>query len=146
MSDTVNEIHKIHVAGDAKYTYFILAAAGAAIGFAVQKTEGLKMSWWLLPVGAATLSWALSFYFGCRSVRLVQKSLAANIQMLQLKNGTHHATGSRTEVAHAMQVLLKDSIEFGSKAVNSTQAQFFFFVFGAICFIAWRIAEMIRIS
>ena len=55
--DLIQQVRESHENGQEKYTYFLLAAAGAAIGFAVQKTEGLLLSWWLLPV-------AFSIFFG----------------------------------------------------------------------------------
>lgn len=54
-SDSIREINKAHLASADKYTYFLLAAAETAIGFAVQKTEGAKLSWSLLPVALAIL-------------------------------------------------------------------------------------------
>ncbi|MDO8776218.1 MAG: hypothetical protein Q7K57_47425 [Burkholderiaceae bacterium] len=144
--DTIQEIHKVHVAGNAKYTYFLLAAAGAAIGFAVQKTEGLKVSWWLLPVAMATLCWAVSFYFGCRSADLVQKALASNITMLQIKRGNHLQQPSFSQTVYAAQKLEELTVSYGDKAADANFLQFIFFVAGALCFIAWRIAEMVRIS
>jgi len=55
------ELYKQHQTGQDKYTYFLLATAAAAIAFAVQKTEGLRLSWWLLPSGAAILCRGASF-------------------------------------------------------------------------------------
>lgn len=35
IDDALSNLHKAHQTGHEKYTYFLLAAAGAAIGFAV---------------------------------------------------------------------------------------------------------------
>ena len=40
-NDLIQQVRQSHENGQEKYTYFLLAAAGAAIGFAVQRTEGL---------------------------------------------------------------------------------------------------------
>lgn len=143
---TVNELHSLHVAGNTKYTYFVLAATGAAVGFAVQKTEGLSLSWWLLPVGMATMFWAVSFGLGCRSVGMVQRSIAANITMIQVQDGTFHVRASRAAEAEAAEKLQKQIIDFGDKAADANTGQFVCFALGALCFLAWRVAEMIRIS
>jgi uncharacterized protein (DUF2336 family) len=45
-----------------KYAYFLLAAAGAAIAFAVNQTHDAKLSWAQLPLAAAVLSWGCSFF------------------------------------------------------------------------------------
>ena len=87
MSDTTDLIallHKQHQTGQDKFTYFLLAAAGAAIAFAVQKTEGLLLSWWLLPVAFATLCWGVSFYFGCKNLVWVQTSIFANLALFAI--------------------------------------------------------------
>ncbi|WOD14058.1 hypothetical protein [Paraburkholderia kirstenboschensis] len=44
-----DELWKRHHDGQDKYTYFLLAAAGAAIGYALQKADGDKLSMWLIP-------------------------------------------------------------------------------------------------
>jgi hypothetical protein len=56
VDSVISNLHKAHQAGQEKYTYFLLAAPRATIGFAVQKTEGLALSWWLLLVALATVS------------------------------------------------------------------------------------------
>ena len=83
------ELYKQHRTGQDKYTYFLLAAAGAAIGFAIQKTEGLVLSWWLLPVAVATPCWVVSFYFGCKNLIWVQTTIYSNYNLLQLRRGVH---------------------------------------------------------
>ena len=88
-NDLIQKIRESHENGQDKYTYFLLAAAGAAIGFAVQKTEGLLLSWWLLPVAFSIIFWSLSFYFGCENVNWVQTSKVANYNFLRLKSGSH---------------------------------------------------------
>jgi hypothetical protein len=89
IDSAISDLHKAHQTGQEKYTYFLLAAAGAAIGFAVQKTEGLALTWWLLPVAASTMCWAASFCFGCANVNWVQASISANYALLQLRKGSH---------------------------------------------------------
>ena len=83
------EMYKQHRAGQDKYTYFLLATAAAAIAFAVQKTEGLLISWWLLPVAFAILFWGVSFYYGCKHINWAQTAIQANYNLLQLNQGVH---------------------------------------------------------
>ena len=54
------EIHKQHRTGQDKYTYFLLAVTASAVAFSVQKTSGLVLSWSLLPLGIAVLTWGTS--------------------------------------------------------------------------------------
>ncbi len=143
----ISDLHKAHQTGQEKYTYFLLAAAGAAIGFAVQKTEGLSLTWWLLPVALATICWSGSFYFGCKNVIWVQTSIMANFNLLQLRQGSHPDQPPHPELVAAAMRSVESALEKnGSKAQFYGVWQFRLLVVGAIFFIAWRVAEMVRIS
>lgn len=147
VENAISDLHKAHQTGQEKYTYFLLAAAGAAIGFAVQKTEGLSLSWWLLPVAIATICWSASFYFGCKNVIWVQTSIMANFNLLQLRQGSHPEQPPHSELVSAAIRGVESALE---ENVNNAQFygiwQFRLLVAGAIFFIAWRVAEMVRIS
>jgi hypothetical protein len=125
----------------------LLAAAGAAIGFAVQKTEGLLLSWWLLPVGLATISWGVSFYFGCKNITWVQTATMANFNLLQLIRGSHPEQPPHPELVAAAIRGVESALD---KNINKAQFygiwQFRLLVSGAVFFIGWRVAEMIRLS
>lgn len=147
LDDAITNLHKAHQAGQEKYTYFLLAAAGAAIGFAVQKTEGLPLSWWLLPVALATVCWGVSFHFGCKNVIWVQTSILANFNLLQLRQGSHPEQPPHQELVSAAIRGVESALEKnGNKAQFYGIWQFRLLVAGAIFFIAWRVAEMVRIS
>lgn len=89
IESAIANLHKAHTDAQDKYTYFLLAAAGAAIAFAVQKTEGMSLSWWLTPVALATAAWAGSFFCGCKNLSWVGAALSANYALLQLRQGSH---------------------------------------------------------
>ena len=147
IDSAITELHKAHQTGQEKYTYFLLAAAGAAIGFAVQKTEGLALSWWLFPVGIASICWAASFYCGCKNLTWVQTALYANYNLLQLKRGTHPDQPPHPQMVEAAVSGVK-----GALNINGTNAQFYgiwqfrLLISGAVFFIAWRVLEMFRLS
>ena len=147
IESAISDLHKAHQTGEEKYTYFLLAAAGAAIGFAVQKTEGLHLTWWLLPVAFATICWGASFYFGCKNVTWVQTSIMANFNLLQLHQGSHPDQPPHPDLVAAAIRGVESALE---KNVNKAQFygvwQFRLLVAGAVFFIAWRVAEMVRIS
>ena len=146
-NDLIQHLRESHEKGQEKYTYFLLAAAGAAIGFAVQKTEGLLLSWWLLPVAFATICWGISFYFGCKNITWVQTSIVANYNLLRLKNGSHTEQPSTQEEFEEAVMSVQSAL---SENINKAQTcylwQFRLLVAGAILFICWRILEMVRIS
>jgi hypothetical protein len=141
------ELYKQHQASRDKYTYFLLAAAGAAIGFAVQKTEGLLLSWWLLPVGFAIMCWGVSFYYGCQNLTWVQTAIYANYNLLQLKAGVHPEQPPHLELTNAAISGVSTALDN-----NAANAQFFgvwqfrMLITGAVFFIGWRVAEMVRLT
>jgi hypothetical protein len=64
-NDMQMEVYRALRTGQDKYTYFLLAAAGAAIALAVNQTHDAALAWSQLPLLIGVLCWALSFVFGC---------------------------------------------------------------------------------
>ena len=146
LGSALSELQKSHTAAQDKYTYFLFAAAGAAIGFAVQKTDGLSLSWWLLPVAAATISWALSFYCGCRNLHWVSAATSANYSLLQLRAGSHPQQ-PHPQLVEAATAGVMSALESNTKRAKVFgDWQFRLLILGAVFFIAWRILEMLRIT
>ena len=147
LQSAIEELRKTHADAQNKYTYFLLAAAGAAIAFAVQKTEGVSLSWWLVPVALATAAWAGSFYCGCQNLSWVGAAVSANYALLQLRQGSHPSQPPHPEVLDA--ALSGTATALGSN-IDKAQAyalwQFRLIVLGAAFFIAWRVLEMWRIT
>lgn len=147
LQSAIEELRKAHAEAQNKYTYFLLAAAGAAIGFAVQKTEGLPLSWWLLPVALATVAWAGSFYCGCKNLSWLGAAVSANHSLLQLRQGSHPQQPPHPELVDAAlrgtSSALADNI---GKAESYAAGPFRLLVLGAVLFIAWRVLEMWRVS
>jgi hypothetical protein len=147
LDDGLAELHRTHTAAQDKYTYFLLAAAGAAIAFAVQKTENLPLSWWLLPVAGATLAWAASFYCGCKNLSWVGAAISANYALLQLRAGSHPKQPTHHQL---LEAATKGTLSAVSGNIEKAQFyglwQFRLIILGAALFIAWRILEMWRIT
>jgi hypothetical protein len=141
------ELYKQHQASQDKYTYFLLAASGAAIGFAIQKTDGLLLSWWLAPVGLAIICWGASFFCGCKNIVWVQTSIYANSTLLQLKAGTHPEQPPYPEYTKVAISGVRSALDSNIKKAQSFGAwQFRLLIAGAISFIGWRVLEMIRLT
>ncbi len=68
MGDNQLELARMLRTGQDKYTYFLLAAAAAAIGLALNRTHGNAFALTMIPLGLAVTSWGVSFYFGCTKV------------------------------------------------------------------------------
>jgi len=149
MSDhkEIFELYTQHRSGQDKYTYFLLATAAAAIGFSVQKTEGLHLSWWLLPVGLAIVSWGISFFFGCKNITWVQTSIHANYNLLQLRRGVHPDQPPHPQLSEAAIRGVESALDSNAKNAQFHGVwQFRMLILGAVFFIAWRVIEMIRLT
>jgi hypothetical protein len=147
VQSAIEDLRKRHADSQDKYTYFLLAAAGAAIGFAVQKTEGLPLSWWLSPVALAALAWGGSFYCGCQNLTWVGAAVSANHALLQLRQGSHPQQPPHPQLVEAAQSGTLTALEKNmEKAQFYAKWQFRLIVLGAVLFIAWRVLEMWRIT
>ena len=143
--DGTTELWRQHRIGQDKYTYFLLAAAASGIAFSVQKTEGLTLSWQLLPVGLAVLAWGGSFYCGCQSLIWVQTALYANFSLLQLSRGTHPQQPAHPDHVRAATEGVRMAVDSNvSKAQFNARWQFRLVIVGALLFIAWHIWRLYR--
>ncbi|WP_350297085.1 hypothetical protein [Limnohabitans sp. Rim8] len=147
IESAIANLHKAHTDAQDKYTYFLLAAAGAAIAFAVQKTEGMSLSWWLTPVALATAAWAGSFFFGCKNLSWVGAALSANYALLQLRQGSHPKQPPHPQLLEAAINGTTTALEGNVlQAQRFALWQFRLLVIGAALLIAWRVLEMWRIT
>ncbi|WP_395444048.1 hypothetical protein [Caulobacter sp. UC70_42] len=133
------ELRKTIRAHDDKFDYFLLAAAGASIAYAMNQVKGMALSWSQICLGVAVLSWGLSFYFGCERLAYVRGSLAINIQM----NDAFH--DKRFTLADRHFLRDKGEIAFnkadGMAAVRR-KLQYGLLIFGGISYICWQVNEM----
>ena len=112
------EVYRAHREAQTRYTYFLLAAAGAAIALAVNQTQSSSLSWSQFPLAAAVLSWALSFFFGCRHLGYVASTLFANPALLQVESGRHAQVGVHPEMVAAASAGIREAIQSNSKRAN----------------------------
>jgi len=128
-----------------KHAYFILAAAGSALAFAVHITIGRSLAWSMLPLGVAAACWAFSFWAGGRLIAYLNSTVYANIALLQVKRGTHpdlRYRGNPEEIAIASAGITA-AVESNSRMVErwgNWQTQLL--VAGALAFIFWHVLEM----
>ena len=147
MSDSLIELQKQHQASQDKYTYFLLAAAAACIAFAMEKAQGVPLTWGLAFVTIAIASWSLSFYCGCKCANTVQALTRANANLLSVSAGKHEAQPQQPELLAAAISGIRSAIEQNmSRAAQFNAWQFRFFVIGGVSFVAWRIVEVIRLA
>jgi hypothetical protein len=147
MNEILTELHKQHQSGQQKYTYFLLTAAGACIGFATDKAQGVPLYLGLVFLTEAVLFWGLSFYFGCKCATSVQILLQSNHNLIALENGVHPQQPQHPEMLEAALKGVKSaSDEIMQKSLNYNNWQFWFFVAGGIAFVLWRITEIVRLA
>lgn len=143
MSEEIREVYRQLRLAQEKYVYFLLAAAGAAIGFALSQTHDSVLSRSQLPLGAAVLCWGLSFFFGCRHLAYVSSTLYANAELLKVEGGQHPEVGRHPQLRTAASEGICSGIEDNSNRANRLgHIHFRFLVVGAVLYIGWHIFEM----
>lgn len=140
MADEIIHLNRIHAEGHSKYVYFLLAATGAALGYALQKLDGSATDWSVW-IGLGSIAcWLLSFLCGCKHITSIQSAIQTNLEIVQLMSGSHpNQPSSQQEMTIALSA--------GSMALtsqNNSAKQFFDWQFrllavGTILFTAWRV-------
>ena len=136
------EIYKQHRQGQDKYIYFLLAAAGASIAFALNQTKGLALSTSQLPLGVAMAMWAGSFLCGSGRLTSIDGMLNLNQTLLQIQAGTHQLLSGPAEIPIAREMLLKNIKQVNDKTVRQAKWQLRFLILGAVSYIGWHVYEM----
>ncbi|UPL20206.1 hypothetical protein [Alcaligenes faecalis] len=128
-----------------KYVYFLLAAVGACIGFAVTQTSRLPLSIWSIPLAPALILWGASFLLGCRYIE--QRANVITIRALLLERRQLELNNPNTELpplpdtTEDLEAALK-TLE--NRSSSSYKYQLVFFVSGTCFFLLWHIADMWR--
>ena len=137
------EVHRALRDSQSKYTYFLLASAGAAVGFALNQTKESVLAVSQVPLGIAVLLWGVSFYFGCRYIQYVNSYLYANAELLLIESGQHSAVGSHPERIAESSGGTRNAMESKSDFANElSKLQFTTLVAGAAFYILWHVIEM----
>ncbi len=144
MTETQHELYRLHRTVQDKYTYFLLAAAAAAIGLSLQQTAESPVQWSLAPLGGAVLSWGASFYCGCRRLQYISSILFANMHLLQVEQGAHPSVPKQAIAIEATSRNIRAEIEISSERANRLgKGQFRLLILGSLLFIGWHLTEMV---
>jgi hypothetical protein len=142
-NDAELEIKQALRESQGKYTYFLLAVVGAAIALVVNQTKSASLSWSQLPLAAAFLAWALSFFFGCRNRVYMSSTLYTNATLFEVNAGRFKLAGTNPEAIQVARETLQEIFEEQSSKLNRfAKMQFRFLVVGAILYVAWHVLEM----
>ncbi len=148
VSDEHREIVRTLRESQSKYTYFLLAAAGASIGFSLNQTQGLAITWSQLPLGIAILCWGVSFFCGCRYLEYVSSTLYSNAEMLRIVEGQHPDVGSHPQMVQAASAGIRQAMAKNTSTASSLGTiQFRALICGGCFYIGWHVIEMwLRVS
>jgi hypothetical protein len=143
MSEEQREVFRQFRQAQDKYAYFLLAAAGAAIGLAVNQTQTATLKWSQLPLAGAVLCWGASIVCGCAYVGHLTSSLYSNMALLQVESGKHPQAGTHPEMIAIASGAIRDALQSNSeKTTRLGNRQFRFLVVGAAFYVGWHVLEM----
>lgn len=147
MSDDLLHLNRTHAEGHSKYVYFLLAATGAALGYALQKLDSstLNMQVWF---GLAAIAcWLISFLCGCRHITTIQSTILSNYQLLQLQQGSHPMQPRSQEERQIAWSVTANAIESkNNRAQLFFRLQFWLLAIGVMLFATWRVLVLVGAS
>lgn len=119
-----------------KYAYFLLAAAGAALGFGVQKLDGLATGQSIILPVLSLASWLASFLFGCWNVAKAQDLLVINMDLINAIQ--------RGDIGQVAEDHMDDYTKNAKKGRWYRSLQFLLLVLGVVFFATWRILLLLH--
>ena len=139
------EVFRQLAATQEKYDYFLMSVAGAAIAFAVHRTSGMTLDWFMIILGVAVTLWAVSFMAGCRRRNYIGANIFANMDLLRVQNGEHPKVGMHPEKIKAASQGIINAMEHNSdRASFWADVQLYSLIIGAIIFIIWHAIVMAK--
>jgi hypothetical protein len=144
VTDELIHLNKIHADGHSKYVYFLLAATGAALGYALQKLDNSNFNpqvWFGLSAIASLL---ISFFCGCKHITAIQSVILTNSQLIQLQQGNHPMQPrSQQEMEIAWQITNAVLETKNNKAQLFFRLQFSLLAVGVLLFATWRVLVLV---
>lgn len=137
------EIHRRLYESQEKYTYFLLAAVGACLGFALTQTNEIAISTKQIPLAIAVLMWGLSFFYGCKYLQAKQSTTYANSEYLKAENGHHPISGFDPVKIDVVLLAIEQNIHrLGTSSSRYRTAQFCLLISAVAFYVIWHILEM----
>ncbi len=128
-----------------KYDYFLMSVAAAAIAFAVHRTSGMSLDWYMIILAIAVSLWAISFIAGCWRRQYIGSNMFANFDLLRIQNGDHPEVGIHPGAIKAASEGIRNAMEHNSdRATFWANVQLYSLIVGAIIFIVWHAIEMAK--
>ena len=137
----ISEMYAQRKEARSKYTYFLMAAAGAAIAFAMKNTETAAIHWSQIPLAVALLYWGLSFWYGLQCLDRTDSHAGANMDLLRV---IPVQVGIQYKEQWQYLTALDDNMrQFNREILDRSKQQLVAFSRGAVAFVLWHIGEMI---
>ena len=137
------EVYRQHVTAQQKYAYFLLAAVGACVGFALTQTKDAILDTTQLPLAMALFGWGLSFWCGCMHLKGLQTVLYANMALIRTQSGREPPVGhNQALISYSENIIREIAVAHGNRSAKASLWQFRFFVLGVAAYICWHILEM----
>jgi len=137
--DARTELFRSLTTENSKYTYFLLTAAGAAIGFSLTQTKDVLITPSIIPLALAVLLWGISFFAGCRHIRQRESLFFENYQFLRVQAGDHPELPAYPEFITALRQDMEERRKYSGRWGIW---QFRFLITGAIFYIIWHVLKM----
>ena len=126
----------VHNAAAEKLTYFLMATAGASIGFVMTQRFTVSFAWPDLLLIFAIACWAFSFWAGVRALRITLRFMRANA--LYLEQITQHPGDQKT----ILEIATRSSFDPDQKELLEWQnTELRFLIAGAGVLLVERIAS-----
>jgi hypothetical protein len=136
-------LYDAHHTVSLRHVYFLLAAAGAAIGLIVNETQSVGLSISQIPLGLAVVSLGMSFLFGCLYVENNKEIIRLNSLFLLVESDQLPWTSNNPQMK---RYALTDT----NTHVDTALARFRFngvwqfrcLILGGVLYLVWHIWQM----
>ena len=136
MSDERNQLYQDFRQLQDRHSYFLLASAGTAIGYALTRSEGATFDWNLMPLVAAIVFWGFSFYAGCKVVYVTGSAVFANMGYLNALNDPTNPYGPAAVREVFMEQILP---QFNKRSQRWRNWQLRSLLIGALLYSTWQL-------
>lgn len=124
-----------------KRIYFLMAAVGACIGFALTQAKDLHLHCIHMAIGVALCLWAASFWYGHKSIEALTCIAGYNADLLEARESEARG-GSFTAPAK-----IHELIEAKNQELEKSQdLQVIVLLLGVLAFVIWQILSMVQRS
>ena len=134
------EIYRSLRQAQVRHTYFLLAAAGGAIAIASSQIRGAVLTWANAALGPAVVSWALSFFCGCRYVDFVLSELYLDDQTQRVQGREYPEIGENPALVTLAEKRIRRAMRGNSARMSFFAAwQLRLLIGGGVIYLAWLI-------